>query len=253
MRHLVKPLIVLALVTGSGCTGVGGALRDDAHRNAPLVARSDTAHRDPGRHVLVVNPGHCLIGYGWPGVLISLGCLCVVVPLDLVALPFTLSHRFQDREVLRLQASCGVEDPATLVANDLAGTMTRDFGFAPPGNAPQDAVVLEVRTLAFRVSPRAAWKGTIELSAAGERGYPWHDTCYVEAPARGTSPEDECEAVRGEIPQLVDHCVESFARNLSKAWTVPMHPRRATATATRIAEAQDPDGSSLRPYSTVRR
>lgn len=219
MTHLVRSLTVLAIVTGSGCASAEGALRDQARRGAPLVTRSAAAPREPGRHVLVVNPVKCLIGGSWPGFVISLGCLCVVLPVDLVALPFTISQRFLDREAVRLQGSCGVEDPASLLASDLAGTLTRDFGFSAPGETPTDAVVLEVRTGTFRVSPRMAWKGTVEFSAQGHDGVLWRDTCFVEAPARGErTPEDECEAARAEIPGLVNQCVESFARHLAEAW-----------------------------------
>jgi hypothetical protein len=82
--------------------------------------------------------------------------------------------------------------------------------------------VLEVRTVSFRVSPRAAWKGTIELLAPGGRGFPYRDTCFAEAPARAANArEDECDATSAEIPALVNQCIESFARHLAEAWARP--------------------------------
>lgn len=236
MTRFGKSLMILGVVTCAGCMSTGSALRDEARRGAPLVTRSVDAPRDPGRHLLVANPAKCLIGADWPGVIISLGCLCVVVPLDLIALPFTASARFQDREVLRLQGSCGVQDPGLLVADGLAERMTQEYGFSPPGDAPEGAVVLEMRTITFRVSPRAAWKGTVELSAEGKGGVLWRDTCFAEAPAREAgTPESECEAAQAEIPALVNQCVESFARHFAEAWgrteaVVPSHLEPATTT-----------------------
>jgi hypothetical protein len=192
-------------------------LRGAAARGAPVETRFEDAVRDPDRSVWLMNPGNCILGGGAIGGVISLGCLFVVLPVDLVALPVRASLRGQDRDAIRVEGACGVEDPAKLVGEGLAERMIQDHGFSPSGHRDVPAVELVVRTTTFRVAPRPGWQGRVELSY-GSLGVVWSGSCIAEGPAnRGKTTEEECESVREEVPDLVHRCVEAFARQVRGA------------------------------------
>jgi hypothetical protein len=220
------PLAVL-VVACSGCANAS-ALRAHADRRAPIVPRQFSAPLEPATGFVLVNPLACASGGGGSdpyAALLVVACVGVLGAVDLVALPIQALRRHgQWRDLERIGAACPVMDPSARLAGNLADVMVRDFGFSPPrpdsSLAPQDAVILEVRTMKFTRSSRIAWEGNIVFRAR-EDGVLWRDSCEAEAPARDAETFcQECEAARGEIAALADQCVESVVRRLRKAWSV---------------------------------
>ena len=170
---------------------------------------------------------HCQSG-DWLCAMIGFGCICVAGAVDAVILPVQAVSRWADRQELQgIAEACGLPDPASRVAEDLAAGLTRDFELAAapagPAGAPGEALVLEIRTLEFTHSAGLRWHGELALRLAGSS---WIDACDQLAPPRDrTALQSDCEGARKELEVLASACVSGALRRLhADEWREPAKP-----------------------------
>ncbi len=222
-----RPFLLLAAALFTGCAT--GGLGSYAGRSTPIATRPGSASVKlaPSTHLVLVNPVYCgqflqgasgsdLAAVG--AAILTVGCACVLVVVDLVALPFTAVRRHtQAREIGVITSACEIRDPAPLAGARLAEGVIREFGFqAPPDpeTVPPDAVTLVVSTDVLERSSRIAWKASIAFRAPDGRTL-WRGECDEKAPTRTAEAfRQDCEAAQKELEVLASTCVENVMARL---------------------------------------
>jgi len=227
-------------VVGASCAGCAttnlAALQDAVERHARIdPAPGPPAPVEPAMvDFPLVNPLSCAAFVAGGGgsnpvaaIVLGIGCACVFIAVDVVAMPVQLPIRQSQAGDLKMIAeSCEVGDPVRQVADRAVARFAAEFGFRTEADQPfvldpESIVLLEVKTERFTWSDGFRWTGKVAMRQG--RGEPfWKGSCDVRArPRKAREVCGGCAEVREDVEALAEACAVQAAAELRQALGPP--------------------------------